>query len=272
MKVIRIYSWNPRSLRPGQVRNPLSRLKWSIGNFGDLFNFDLVRHLYGIEGRNSFRSRKILLVGSTLHRANHGDLVSGVGAKGPERQINCLPEDIVGLRGELSLMAVEKKIGNLKKLRFLGDPGAIASDVYAGNEIPKRTHGTTLIPHYTDFAKWKQMGFPAEQMVSPDNEPRTVYDRIASSEAVVTSSLHGLVFANSAGVPVTLVRPASEPFFKFEDYLTTLSGDRPEILSEDHALRNLNKLVGAVGAVDKKALRIGLPSKGEIASFLEESR
>lgn len=243
-------------------------MSWAIGNFGDLYNFDLVRHLYGMEGRNKAYGPKILFVGSTLHRAHRGDLVAGIGAKDPDKPINCLSTDIVGLRGELSLLSAKKLLGNLRNLRFLGDPGGIASDVYAKPEEPVINQGITVIPHYRDYKKWTEMGFPDEQMVNPDNEPRVVYERIASSEAIVTSSLHGLVFANSAGIPVTLVRPASENFFKYEDYISTLTGDRPEILNVDYALRNLNSLSGTIGTLDKDSIRSGLPTKGSFDAFV----
>ena len=221
-----------------------------------------------MESRNRVRGSKMLFVGSTLHRAQKGDLVAGVGAKSWEKPINCLSKDIVGLRGQLSLALAEEKLGKLQNIRFLGDPGGIASDVYGQSDASEIKHAVTVIPHYRDYKIWRDMGFPAEKMVNPDNEPRFVYERIASSEAVVTSSLHGLVFANSAGIPVTLVRPSSEPFFKYEDYLSTLIGDSPEIISVEHALRNLDSLKGTIGTLDKDSIRNGLPTRGNVDKFL----
>jgi len=268
METVPIYSWNPKSLWPGQARNPFARLNWSVGNFGDLYNFDLVRYLYGVEARNKVHGSKMLFVGSTLHRAQKGDSVTGVGAKSQDKPINCLSTDIVGLRGQLSQALAEAQLGKLQNLRFLGDPGGIASDVYGQSDVAEIKHGVTVIPHYRDYKIWRDMGFPAEKMVSPDNEPRFVYERIASSVAVVTSSLHGLVFANSAGIPVTLVRPLSEPFFKYEDYLSAMTGDAPEIISVEYALRNLDSLSGAIGTLDKDSIRNGLPTKGNVEKFL----
>jgi hypothetical protein len=46
--------------------------------------------------------------------------------------------------------------------------------------------------------------------------------RILESELLLTSSLHGLIFADALGVPVKLVRftagAAVQPEFKYEDY------------------------------------------------------
>lgn len=272
MDKISIYSWNPKSLWPGQVRNPMARLSWSTGNFGDLYNFDLVRHLYGVEGQIRTHGRKALFAGSTLHRAQRGDLVAGVGARDPRRKVRSDPMHVYGLRGNLSLSTTKEQLGNLPNMRFLGDPGIIASDVYDCSNLPSSTFGVTAIPHYKDYETWREMGWPPDQLLNPDCLPSLAYARIASSEAVVTSSLHGLVFAHSAGIPVTLVRPLKEPFFKFEDYLSTVTEGRPEIFEADFALSNLVKLVGTVGIIDKKTVRNGLPKQSELVEFFDKQK
>lgn len=267
MEKVPIYYWNPRSKLPGQVRNPISGLHWRIGNFGDLYNLDLVRYMFGIEGDSRICGRKALFVGSTLHRARRGDLVAGVGAKSARRQIRSDPRHILGLRGAFSYSAASKQLGKLPNIRFLADPGIIACDVYHAGDIPVKHHGVTAVPHYKDRDIWRQMGFPPDQLVNPDCSPGLMYARIAGSEAVVTSSLHGLVFAHSAGIPTTLVRPLNEPFFKFADYLSTVSEGAPEVLEADYTLRNLDKLEFTVATIDKDGVRNGLPRQNELNEF-----
>jgi pyruvyltransferase len=45
-----------------------------------------------------------------------------------------------------------------------------------------------------------------------------VLRRIASSELVVGTSLHGIVLAEAFGIPARLIRPGVEPMLKYQDY------------------------------------------------------
>jgi pyruvyltransferase len=74
----------------------------------------------------------------------------------------------------------------------------------------------TVVPNLHDARSQRS----APGFLDPRSDVWKVLTRIANSELVVGSSLHGIVIAESFGVPARLVRPGAEPLFKYEDYYT----------------------------------------------------
>jgi len=82
-QAVRMFAWDPTSNIPGRTRDVFRRRSWAHGNFGDLFNFDLVKYLYGSAAKNASIgfSPRLFLVGSTLKFANRRDLIAGIGSR-----------------------------------------------------------------------------------------------------------------------------------------------------------------------------------------------
>ncbi len=75
-------------------------------------------------------------------------------------------------------------------------------------------HEVTVVPNLHDL---ERMRF-RRGVQSPKAALDTVLRRIAQSRLVVGSSLHGIVIAESLGIPARLVRPARESPIKYDDY------------------------------------------------------
>jgi pyruvyltransferase len=59
---------------------------------------------------------------------------------------------------------------------------------------------------------------PAPNLIDPRTNVKEVLGRIAASDFVIGSSLHGIVVAESLGLPARLIESTVEPGFKYEDY------------------------------------------------------
>lgn len=111
----------------------------------------------------------------------------------------------------------------------LGDPGILA-DVLLDRAVSKK-HLLGIIPHYVDEGneKFQRLSsLRSVRIIDVRTHPSEIVKEIASCEAVLSSSLHGLIVADALGVP-NLHYPVSDKLsggsFKFRDYYSAF-GDR----------------------------------------------
>lgn len=240
MNRIPIFYWNAKSIIPGRTKNWVFGRAWKHGNFGDLFNIDLARHFFKLDPVNVPIGiyRRLFMVGSTLHFANHRDIVMGAGLRSERPSVSLNPDTIFGLRGELSRKHLLDQHSKLPNLEFLMDPGILASEVYRHLDFGREEkYDNLFIPHYEDLPEWSIMAGSGAKLLSPDNQPETIFGEILKSKLVITSSLHGLIFSHSAGIPAALVRTSKQPELKYRDYESTLNRKLTVFDSVDDALR-----------------------------------
>jgi hypothetical protein len=111
------------------------------------------------------------------------------------------------------------------------------------------------------------------RVLLPNLEPLEMARAISAADLVLTSSLHGLVFADAYGVPgqlVTMLEGASaEPGFKYDDYSSALDAETTAVplatilRSPDHVVvidglsersaAVASRLDGVVGAIYRAA-------------------
>jgi hypothetical protein len=128
------------------------------------------------------------------------------------------------LRGELTKAVVEKAIG--KKLNVvLGDPGILASCLLEYQ--PEKKYQVGIIPHFNDqnhpLIKQLFSKFIDSLFINVKEDPELVINQIARCETVLSSSLHGLIVADSLNIPNRHI-VASELVggnFKFRDYYSS---------------------------------------------------
>lgn len=219
---VRTFYWDPvvRGLR-----RYISRPSFRTGNAGDLLNRDLVRHLYNVEPQNvEHGGRRLLLVGSVIHRMEDGDIVTGVGTKGvtvpSPRETGEV--DIRGVRGPITQEALDKAGHDVSRIAFHADPGLLVQELYPmeSGQLPVPGRGI-FIPHYRDRAEYRRL--QDIKVIDIDCQPSQLASEIAQAEYVLTSSLHGLIFAHAIGRPVRLIAPIhSEPMIKYEDYVASV--------------------------------------------------
>ncbi len=140
-----------------------------------------------------------------------------------DRRMDLPAATTLALRGELT----RDRLGNPEVLA-LGDPGLL---------LPRRIRRQTVrwdvgvIPHYAHrgHAGLERLiaGFDGTvTVVDVRRHPAAVGRHIASCRAIVTTSLHGLIVADSLGIPAIWVVMPNELFggeFKFRDHETVAS-------------------------------------------------
>lgn len=215
-----------------------------VPNMGDLLNVMIIEQLFGYRvKRHTFLTGELSAIGSGLGqftlRENPllacaeriaGKLFPTVTIWGSgfvcykEEDTPFYRKDMrfAAVRGELSKARVEKILG--KKLDIpTGDAGILAS--YLLKEPVEKKYKTGVIAHYkeqTDDAFQQMMEFyPDTLFIDVRQHPSIVIKQIAECECIVSSSLHGLIIADSLGIPNIHVKVTNKLLgdgFKFDDY------------------------------------------------------
>ena len=124
----------------------------------------------------------------------------------------------------------------------LGDPGVFFSEVMTAKPIDGR-HGRGLVLHACSWKNGEADAFahehPEIRLIDPRREPEAVVADISSCAEIFSSSLHGLIAADSLGIPnrwVSLMTPygdAKKNRFKFDDYYSALGEVREPCAMND---------------------------------------
>lgn len=218
----------------------------SIRNFGDELG-PWILSKYGIASvLRQPEHAQLVSVGSILHtlpQTFHG-LIWGSGS------INGHPTNlpratVLALRGELTKAALGPS-----RAVVLGDPALLTSRHV---DQPPTTTTLGIVAHY---AHRRSAAFRALQKKNPGDvriidvqrRPAEVVKDIAACQSVLTSSLHGLIIADSFGIPAGWV--IEEPTltggdFKFRDHESVVSPERSRRLAcyEGASLSSLLKLL-----------------------------
>jgi hypothetical protein len=157
-----------------------------------------------------------------------GSGTTGMDATGTKALTDFVPWhlDVRALRGP----ATEKKLG--VRCDVFGDPALLASRIWPAP--PYKTHHIGIMPHYTDMdspeLEQVRRRFPDAKIISVENQVDQVVSEIASCELILSSSLHGLIVADSYGIPnyrLVLGGKLTGGDFKFIDYSNGIG--RPDI-------------------------------------------
>lgn len=173
---------------------------------------------------DSFFSRGFSLKRRLYRRIAPPVLVWGGGFIQPEREGWTDPRrrlDVRAVRGKLSRERIRKYLGIDKEIA-LGDPGLLCAGLLEGRTIPK-THDLGIIPHYIDRDNPLLDRFPAGTSIriNVGAPPLDVLEQIASCRAVISSAMHGLIAADSLGIPnirMVLGGKLMGGDYKFDDY------------------------------------------------------
>lgn len=212
-------------------------------NVGDDLNVDLCYALFCPNNRTSQKSkrvdfittnrnrRKILLVGSVLNHIHPGDIVAGVGFYDFQKS---QPIEQAMKHGLTSIVAVRGPVTcqNLKKLGYacpkvFVDPALLASAIlWPGLKREVVQHPICVVPHGKDSKVFAYVtNNPNLKLVEPSTHPPLAFvKQLLKCGIVVSSSLHGIILADSFEVPsywlhgpMTQQRPD-----KFVDYFLTV--------------------------------------------------
>jgi hypothetical protein len=223
---IPVFWWNAK----GNVMNSaISSDKFIHGNFGDDASPLLVTELTGIESRRVLPGeKKLLAIGSILHRAKDGDIVWGSGLKSEEALDDHPGGNILvtAVRGPKTLKVLERAGWDISNVKEMFDPGVLLRHIYADRlaqyDVSKnaRLGKIRIVPHFKDELVFKrQRPDLMRHFISADGDPIEILEAMLGAELVISSSLHGIIFAESLGIPaIWISSPGGEANFKYQDY------------------------------------------------------
>lgn len=263
-----------------------------LANMGDLLNDLIIRRLFGVEvERCSFLTGDMSAIGSCLAQYTyHGNVlmraqqfVNGVShprvavwGTGFINYTDCEGRffkramDFRALRGELTRRAVEKMTGRPLDIPT-GDAGLLADRLL--DERPEPMYDVGIVPHLCDLKDPAVRSLAAQYenavLIDVRDDPLAVVRQIAQCRHILSSSLHGLIVADSFGVPnmhLVFDDRLLGDGYKFDDYYSAYgvphlfrdlrSESAPELseVSSSYALRP------EIVAEKKRALLACFPS------------
>ncbi len=170
-----------------------------INNFGDLFNYDLINYFgYKLIYKNSVDKSKVALLGSILqmYSREYNGYVLGSGFIDERFSRSGNKWRIRLIRGPLSL-AQCSTLGSNNVV--FGDPGILASLMYKLE--CKKKYKLGIIPHVSDYDAVKHNFGDKIKVIRAKDHPRKVARDIQECDFIASSSLHGLIFADSFRIP-----------------------------------------------------------------------
>lgn len=215
-----------------------------LNNMGDLLNVLIIRDLFGFQvERRSFLTGEMTAIGSGLGQYTlHGSLPMKLqqllnGFRYPEVWvwgtgfIDYAEKDqpffkrgmrFCAVRGELSRRRAEKLLGRRLDIPT-GDAGILASELI---DVPaEKTWDVGVVPHICDINEPSAADlagtFENSILIDLREDPYEVLRKIAACRVIISSSLHGLIAADSFGIPNRHVLLSDKPKgdgFKFDDY------------------------------------------------------
>jgi pyruvyltransferase len=209
-----VVHWNPRRpVVPGFLGYALP-VRRRVDNFGDLIGPMLVARIVADEGLiEQTERRRLLTVGSIMHFAKPGDTVWGTGINPKVDRPPAKPLDVRAVRGPVTQAALEQQ--GIAAPSIYGDPALLWSrfwplESYAvGSRRP-----IGIVPNFHDVAAFGD----DERVIHPRGKVHDVVSRILHHDFVIASSLHGIVIAESYGIPARLIPSRTEPPGKYDDY------------------------------------------------------
>lgn len=200
-------------------------------NFGDDMSPAIVGHVTGRQViKTGWENAEVFGIGSILQQVlrrksmvrmlptvlRRRPVVWGAGLIGPQSVRITHHLRFLSVRGPHTSAAL--RLGSLP----FGDPGLLAREVV---EPIEKTHSLGIIPHYTEASRPGVRAladaFAHSTVIDVEQDWRKVLQQISACEAIVSSSLHGLIVADSYCIPNTRVSFSENGVltdFKFRDY------------------------------------------------------
>ena len=205
-----------------KIHNIDSSYECSTENIGDFLSYIVVKHFLPVNTKcekNGSKKISLYAVGSLIGLRRQDAVVWGSGILYPSYdrilRMKKSKYDIRAVRGPETrkvLMDIGKKCPEI-----YGDPAILMPFVYEPPDKTKK-YKTTIIFNHGD----NNTVVPSDQTENVLSILTTDYkrfiDRIVRSEMVISSSLHGIILAESYNVPAVLLRQENQELFKFKDW------------------------------------------------------
>jgi len=205
-------------------------------NAGDYFSYWLIKKLY--KNVDYSENPNLVATGSILGHKNlsNNTIVWGSGWHNSKWSKTCPitnKENFKAVRGKLTADFLQ-----LGESVALGDPGLLASKYFNSSNIKKKRK-ILIVCHWQDYdslyAKYHNK-YSILNMGTTNVEE--VLTTICESELVLSSSLHGIIFAHSFGIPAVHIEHndiGSIDNFKFKDYYSVLDTEYVKYSADNEA-------------------------------------
>lgn len=215
-------------------------------NFGDQLTPDLLNWLGLYCIHNPSSSAHIMGIGSIIGRvtSSYSGTIMGSGFLYDGPNISMPAANFLAVRGELT----RQRLGCDKNV-LLGDPGLLFSEIFKDEiEQVAKSFIVGIVPHYSDANDQRIQEVACHNqgellIIDVRKKPREVIRDIASCQHILSSSLHGLVFADSLGIPscwLGLSDGVADHGYKFHDYYSALKVERrPKVVQGSENIRDL---------------------------------
>ena len=215
-------------------------------NIGDTLTPVVFKYLCDRFGLINKRQRKIIhlnMIGSIIGFKNYDAIIwgSGILKESFENKIKAnstlTKYDIRAVRGPLTRDILLRC--NYDCPEIYGDPAILMPLIYHPEGQSKK-YEVSIIKHYSDHSEVPS-NFHEISVVTGDY--KHFIDEICASKLVISSSLHGLIIAESYGIPTIWYNPSGRGEFKYRDWYLSLGIKRPAMiqsLTEIGQSKNIN--------------------------------
>ena len=197
-------------------------------NVGDILNPYLIEKIFNkkVIKRQKGYSPHVLAIGSVMHDANENSYIWGSGFISKTD----LPKEldankIKAVRGKESVKALKEYYNISIPNIALGDPAVLMPLYYKSKAVNKK-YKVGIVPHYIDIEKIPLIIRNNEhiKIIDVQQDPEDFIDDISECDAILSSSLHGLILADAYHIPnkwIVLSDRLIGGSFKFTDYYST---------------------------------------------------
>lgn len=216
---VNIFEYHPERFYKNLVQN-------APFNLGDSLGEVIIRYLLAKKGivfdKPVSRTKHLYCVGTNIQGAWQSATIWGSGIYPPLTWAHKLvwklsrrKLDVRAVRGPLTKQILEGL--GFSCPNIFGDPAILMPMIY--NPCKEKKYKYIVIPQFIKEKDFREK-HPNEHMVSMNtNDYKAVIDEIVSSEMIITSSLHGIILAESYGVPAVFFRGLPQwKDFKYYDY------------------------------------------------------
>ena len=216
---IKLYWWEPPHLQ----------------NFGDVLSQELIKNLFGFETTwEPIETCELIAVGSIVEVAEQAKRKKPMHSWGSgfirsdSSNENLKNIKFAAIRGQKSMSRIGYSVPT-------GDPGLLINAAYSLKR-KRRSKKIGVVIHYADLGTPTAKKFckdPRFDVITPLDTPQNVAQKIADWGLVLSSSLHGLIFADSLSIPnyhIKISYNLTGGTYKFLDYY---SGINKEYLPAD---------------------------------------
>jgi pyruvyltransferase len=198
-----------------------------VPNVGDQFGRALAAHHFGraitTSGEVPLDEVNLVLLGSILQWADQHSVVCGPGLLSADLRPTARPALITCVRGPLTARALRGH--GIACPDLFGDPGILAAELFPPSPGP--TIALAVVPHYVDLdSPWVDLCRTFDVPILDVRGPLDAFfDQLQHCEVVLSSSLHGIIFAHAYGrraLWIELSNLVNGDGFKFFDYYASI--------------------------------------------------